>query len=291
MEYARLTRRCDVAYLGRLFFLGLVARRTVPLLLLACISSPVDRPGDRWQPTEPPAAVAPGDLALAASDGVLGGTLELSVTGAQAYEEVLLVRSSRGAGEGTCFGVLGGACLGLLDPVRLLPSVWTALDGTAALSVPLPADAGLEGATPCFQAIVIRGLGGEHAELAAPACATLGRDSDGDGVIDLTDPCPDDPIDACDVPACEHLGWKEGDADWTCPDGMRMPTIDEWDAVEPCIADEDWATFGYYSDVAISVGGCDCKWNPSWCSQPSIETIREGRMCGDYAQLHICLSD
>ena len=47
--------------------------------------------------------------------------------------------------------------------------------------------------------------------------------------------------------------------------------------------------FGYYYDIATVVGGCNCKWNASWCGQPSIDTIRGGRMCGDYSQLQICI--
>jgi hypothetical protein len=89
---------------------------------------------------------------------------------------------------------------------------------------------------------------------------------------------------------CERVGWKYGDdGDWSCPAGMRMPTILEWDAVAACVLPEDDAKFDYYHDVATEVGGCNCKWNPGWCGQASIETIRGGRMCGDFDQLQICV--
>ncbi len=98
-----------------------------------------------------------------------------------------------------------------------------------------------------------------------------------------------DGIDASCNPACTNLGWKYGSDDWTCPVGYRMPTIGEYVAVLPCMSAGDLAYVDYYHDIAWSVGGCNCKWNASWCSQPSIETINGGRMCGDFDQLHICL--
>ena len=95
---------------------------------------------------------------------------------------------------------------------------------------------------------------------------------------------------ACKMISCMRLGWKSGSANWACPNGLRMPTVNEWNSVAPCILQQDMAMFGYYNDVAVSVGGCNCKWNGGWCGQPSIETIRGGRMCGDYQQLHICVN-
>ncbi len=99
-----------------------------------------------------------------------------------------------------------------------------------------------------------------------------------------------DGIDAICAPPCQRIAWKFGNDNWDCPPGMRMPDITEWYEVSACIDPADFALFGYYHDVAVSVGGCNCKWNPNWCSQDSIETIREGRMCGDFDQLQICLS-
>lgn len=93
-----------------------------------------------------------------------------------------------------------------------------------------------------------------------------------------------------DVGECENLGWKSGDGDWSCPPGMALPTLDQWDAVSACMTDEDMGMIDYYQNVGVEVGGCNCKWNADWCGQPSIETF-DGRMCGDYAQLHICLPE
>ncbi|MFT4627524.1 MAG: hypothetical protein ACI8PZ_006210, partial [Myxococcota bacterium] len=219
----------------------------------------------------------------------LGASLHIEVSGAQAYEEVVLLRGVSGLGDGPCPAFLGGACLDLAGAVTRLGSVWVELDGGGALDVPLPARPDLEGRELCVQAVVIRGRDGGHTEVSPPVCLLLGRDTDGDGVPDVSDPCPDEADDACLGPFCEHLGWKTGSADWSCPVGMRMPALGEWDLVEPCLEDADYDLFGYYQDVASSVGGCNCKWNGGWCGQPSIETLREGRMCGDYAQLHVCV--
>ena len=94
----------------------------------------------------------------------------------------------------------------------------------------------------------------------------------------------------CQMILCQNLGWKTGNANWACPNGLRMPTVNEFAKVQSCITQKDTGMFGYYNDIATVVGGCNCKWNGGWCGQPSIETIRGGRMCGDYAQLHICVN-
>jgi hypothetical protein len=92
------------------------------------------------------------------------------------------------------------------------------------------------------------------------------------------------------VAQCMRIGWKSGNANWACPVNYRMPTVNEWNAVAPCVTPQDNAMFSYYYDVAVSVGGCNCKWNANWCGQPSIVTIRQGTCCGDYTQLQICLT-
>jgi len=99
-----------------------------------------------------------------------------------------------------------------------------------------------------------------------------------------------------------RIGWKTGSEDWSCPDGYRLPTVDEYNLIESSLLQEDFDKFSYYHSIAISVGGCNCKWNSSWCGQPSIETMvvpasdltsgsDGGRMCGDFEQLHICIKE
>jgi hypothetical protein len=94
----------------------------------------------------------------------------------------------------------------------------------------------------------------------------------------------------CKKIACMRIGWKFGNDNWACPQGYRMPTVNEYDFVKSCIQPGDQGMFSNYHDIAVSVGGCNCKWNNNWCGQPSIETINGGRMCGDYNQLQICVS-
>ena len=89
--------------------------------------------------------------------------------------------------------------------------------------------------------------------------------------------------------SCVNLGWKSGDATWTCPAGFRMPTTAELDRVSPCLDVSDQGCFSAYADIAVSVGGCGCGWNPGFCDVPSIETMRAGRACGDYPQLQVCV--
>ncbi|MEO6951899.1 MAG: hypothetical protein ABI321_08805 [Polyangia bacterium] len=93
----------------------------------------------------------------------------------------------------------------------------------------------------------------------------------------------------CVDASCVNLGWKGGDANWACPQGFRMPTVDELERVSPCIDPADQGRFSSYADIAVSVGGCGCGWNPDFCDEPSIETMRQGRACGDYPQLEVCV--
>jgi hypothetical protein len=86
------------------------------------------------------------------------------------------------------------------------------------------------------------------------------------------------------------LGWKTGGADWSCPAGFRMPRADEWAAVQPHVPASDAAQMNEWHDVAFAVGGCGCEFNFYWCGEPSIDTLRLGRMCGDMPQLHVCLA-
>ncbi len=95
---------------------------------------------------------------------------------------------------------------------------------------------------------------------------------------------------ACVVLAtCMRIGWFTGSNMHPCPNGWRWPTVNEYNLVAPCILPGDQGMFTSYNDIAIDVGGCNCKWNGGWCGQPSMDTIRQGRTCGDYQQLQICV--
>ncbi len=85
---------------------------------------------------------------------------------------------------------------------------------------------------------------------------------------------------------CQYMGQKYGAGDWSCPVNMRMPYQNEYAKVQPCVAGKQ---IDYYHGTAWQVGGCNCKWNGSWCGQPSIETFEQGRLCGDYWAHHVCV--
>jgi hypothetical protein len=89
---------------------------------------------------------------------------------------------------------------------------------------------------------------------------------------------------------CVRIGWKFGQDSWDCPQGYKLPTVNDYNFVKSCITPQDQAMFSYYHDIGVAVGGCNCKWNGAWCGAPSIETINGGRMCGDFNQLQICIS-
>jgi hypothetical protein len=94
---------------------------------------------------------------------------------------------------------------------------------------------------------------------------------------------------------CINFGWHLGprspeDWGWLCPAGYRLPRADEFTRVESCLSPDDLAYIDYYHNVAIEVGGCNCKWSAAWCTYESVETF-DGRMCGDFDQLHVCLAE
>ncbi|MFT4624828.1 MAG: hypothetical protein ACI8PZ_003491 [Myxococcota bacterium] len=206
----------------------------------------------------------------------------------------------------------------------LLPT--TALAGGPVLSIsgacPGPMAVSASGFTPGARVAVLNGRGLGSDVMPAGPCAGGGTDlsglsfvttvpADGRGGISAT-PTIGGPLCgtyiqfvdtmSCAVSNpvqlgadCENLGWHQGPGSpegyaWSCPPGTRMPDLGEWDRVEACMSPDDLAMINYYNNVAVEVGGCNCKWNASWCSYESIETF-DGRMCGDFEQLHICVAE
>ena len=118
--------------------------------------------------------------------------------------------------------------------------------------------------------------------------------SDGNGAVhpgaqevcnnNIDDNCNGSTDEGCVT--CKYMGTKYGNGDWSCPSGWRMPKQTEWTLVQPCVAGKESS---YYHGTAYQVGGCNCKWNGSWCGQKSIDTFDQGRLCGDYWGHHVCV--
>ncbi|MFT4627376.1 MAG: hypothetical protein ACI8PZ_006060 [Myxococcota bacterium] len=166
------------------------------LFALACAPEPVID-AEVWDPAPAQVAPLPGELDIDVSGGVLGGAFAFNVTGANAGDNVYVLRTLAGLGPGPCLGALGGLCTDIGGPVAVHTTIWTDASGAGERTTPVPADPDRLGVEMCFQAAVQRGLGGTLSELSPPTCIVVDRDSDGDGVGDASDPCPDDPLDAC----------------------------------------------------------------------------------------------
>ena len=183
--------------------------RWAMLLLVGCAPSPeLPAPEAVWLPLGATAAPLPGELEVAVAGGILGGSFDFTITGANAGDEVVVVRGASGLGPGPCIAALGGQCLDIAGPVRVHTTLWTDADGFGEAVTRAPSERDLLGVELCFQAAVQRGFAGTLSELSEPSCIVLDRDLDGDGVGDTIDPCPDDPEDACVVEE-----WIFGDYD------------------------------------------------------------------------------
>jgi hypothetical protein len=161
----------------------------------ACSSVPsVDF--DSWDVSEG-LGLPPGDLALEIEGSLMPGEwASLEARGAQAYEQIYVVSTRSGVGDGLCHPRLGGGCLGLNSPILLAGSMWSDLEGDASLSVRVEEPVGSE---RCFQPIVLRGPGGSYTEIGAPACGVVcAEDTDGDGICDEDEPVWDGEADIPD---------------------------------------------------------------------------------------------
>ncbi|MFT4622643.1 MAG: hypothetical protein ACI8PZ_001299 [Myxococcota bacterium] len=151
--------------------------------LVACgtVSAPEVAP-EAWDGPVAGVASPPGDVVITVDTGIIGGTLPVQLTDAYPFEEVELLLSTAGAGPGPCPPPVGGACLGLLGPVKRLVTMYADIDGNATLALPVPADGDLAGREVCFQAAAVRGPGGVSSDLSEVVCTILDRDDDRDGL-------------------------------------------------------------------------------------------------------------
>lgn len=103
---------------------------------------------------------------------VRGTVADLTVRGCVPNEFVTFLYSPTGAGVGLCKEVLlGGRCLGLLEPVMLLGGQSADAQGTATLPVFIPDTAPL--VSLAFQAIIPRGLNGAESALTNAVTAAI----------------------------------------------------------------------------------------------------------------------
>lgn len=104
-------------------------------------------------------------------DLVRGQPVDLEASGALGGETVWFLYSLAGIGAGPCPPELGGLCLDLLTPVRIVGTASANANGIAILSAVVPAGAPLIAVH--FQAVVRRGTGGASSSKSAVASATI----------------------------------------------------------------------------------------------------------------------
>jgi hypothetical protein len=96
------------------------------------------------------------------------GTTTIAASGDLAWgERVYFAASLTGPGRGACLPAIGGACLGLNGPVRVLGSALADASGVARFDVNAPPTLAV-GTSVSLQAIVVRSLGGIDSLLSSP---------------------------------------------------------------------------------------------------------------------------
>lgn len=158
--------------------------RLLPLLVLGCAPAPEFEPLDlqvELLPSTLPLP-APAGLHLDAGNFVAGDWVTLQLSGASPGEEIRLLFSRSGLGDGPCHAILGGSCVGILGPVqRMTFSAVAGADGSAAMRILVPAAAG--GRYLSVQGYVV-GTGeltNPVGRPVAPPGTPVGPDIDGDG--------------------------------------------------------------------------------------------------------------
>ena len=139
--------------------------------------------------------VSPPPLILSVSGFAPGGTLEVSVEGANPGDTVWFLRSSS-VGPGPCPAGLGGLCLDLKRPILMGRTTADPL-GTAEVVVPLPATV-VSGMTMHVQALASDGIADHYTSKVVTTTASSGGCPDGncslsfDGLNDWVE-VPHDP--------------------------------------------------------------------------------------------------
>lgn len=160
----------------------------LPLVLAACTATEV-RPVDHFDADAPlfseldsadlpSSMLAPPvqTLSLSVSAMVPGEAVNFTITGLNANETVYIGRGMGGLGNGPCIGAAGGSCLDIANPVFVLTTTTADADGIAQLTVNLPASVPL-GLSVGFQALAIRGAGGDDSTKSNPVLRTTAQGS------------------------------------------------------------------------------------------------------------------
>ena len=119
-------------------------------------------------------------LTLEASEPLAyGATVDLTIGGAAPGETVYVLYGLRGAGEGPCPDIMGGACFDLNGDANLYDSAMADADGMAMVTMDLPASGPPRELG--VQAAVVRGVDGEGSLLSGALHAPIG----GGPVVDV----------------------------------------------------------------------------------------------------------
>jgi hypothetical protein len=102
-----------------------------------------------------------------------GAPTRFLTTGASPGERVVVMGTAAGVGAGPCPGVLGGLCMDIRGPLRMIGSADADIDGNAAIPWTLPAS-GPAGLAVSVQAVVLRGASGSDSLLSAPRTDAVG---------------------------------------------------------------------------------------------------------------------
>lgn len=138
----------------------------------------------------------------------VGQAATLQVFGAAPGETVWFVASRAGEGDGPCPDILGGSCLDILAPIRVLGQQSASGAGMAELTITPPP--GLALATISLQAVALRGPGAIDTVVSNPVGAL---------VLPAGLGCPSDRVIDC-AGACNPTAWV---GDGYCDDGTVRP--------------------------------------------------------------------
>jgi hypothetical protein len=198
------------------------------LTLAAALLAGCGQPGDAARLATPgDAGQAALPLVLSSTDAILGGNMTLTISGADPNETVFVVRGVQGLGNGMCLPQIGGQCFGLRGTAALHTQFRADANGNRDKRESVPNIPSINGASVCFQAVVIRGTNGNQSALSNPVCVDIGYDGDSDGILDQFDACPgfddffdwdnDGVPDDCDDPADQPPVFETADpiVPWT----------------------------------------------------------------------------